>query len=275
MGPGTLREGPRPPACNDGADLQRVQRGREADGRKPVRRFDAEDHLPDRCPGAALGTTAQAADLQFDGRHARAEAAANGSFVLHAPKGAVQIAAAPMRSQTGSVMFDALFALAQQEMDQTVWTRFAIPRSTKAGRCRASASRPARAGPMCGPAMSASPPIWRWRGWTRSAPGSRCSSSCRRRATGTRPACSWRRTPVPAAAGRSAATAWCGSWRHATCWRTERLPIRSGRRCRARWRRTARWCSTRRWACTAARPRSGLARADLSGLDPRGRALHR
>ncbi len=68
--------------------------------------------------GAALGSTAQAADLQFDGRHARAEAAANGSFVMHAPKGAVQIAAAPMRSQTGSVMFDALFALAQQEMDQ-------------------------------------------------------------------------------------------------------------------------------------------------------------
>lgn len=68
--------------------------------------------------GAALGSTAQAADLQFDGRHARAEAAANGSFVLHAPKGAVQIAAAPMRSRTGSVMFDALFALAQQEMDQ-------------------------------------------------------------------------------------------------------------------------------------------------------------
>ncbi|MGY5942126.1 Six-hairpin glycosidase-like protein [Stenotrophomonas forensis] len=68
--------------------------------------------------GAALGSTAQAADLQFHGRQARAEAAAGGSFVLHAPKGAVQIAAAPMRSQTGSVMFDALFALAQQEMDQ-------------------------------------------------------------------------------------------------------------------------------------------------------------
>ncbi|MBA0436567.1 Six-hairpin glycosidase-like protein [Stenotrophomonas maltophilia] len=68
--------------------------------------------------GAALGSTAQAADLQFDGRRARAEAAAGGSFALHAPKGAVQIAAAPMRSQTGSVMFDALFALAQQEMDQ-------------------------------------------------------------------------------------------------------------------------------------------------------------
>ncbi|UWU58025.1 Six-hairpin glycosidase-like protein [Stenotrophomonas maltophilia] len=68
--------------------------------------------------GAALGSTAQAADLQFDGRHARAEAAANGSFILHAPKGEVRIAPMPMRSQTGSVMFDALFALAQQEMDQ-------------------------------------------------------------------------------------------------------------------------------------------------------------
>ncbi|QGL79483.1 Six-hairpin glycosidase-like protein [Stenotrophomonas maltophilia] len=72
--------------------------------------------------GAALGTTAQAADLQFDGRHARAEAAAKGSFVLHARtpegRGEVRIAPMPMRSQTGSVMFDALFALAQQEMDQ-------------------------------------------------------------------------------------------------------------------------------------------------------------
>ena len=68
--------------------------------------------------GAALGTTAHAADLSFDGRHARAVAAADGGFVLHAPNGAVTIAAAPMRSRTGSVMFDALFALAQQEMDQ-------------------------------------------------------------------------------------------------------------------------------------------------------------
>jgi opacity protein-like surface antigen len=68
--------------------------------------------------GAALGTTAHAADLEFNGRHARAEVAAKGSFVLHTPNGAVPIAAAPMRSQTGSVMFDALFALAQQEMAQ-------------------------------------------------------------------------------------------------------------------------------------------------------------
>ncbi len=68
--------------------------------------------------GAALGSTAQAADLQFDGRRARAEAATGGSFVLHVPKGEVHIAPMPMRSQSGSVMFDALFALAQQEMDQ-------------------------------------------------------------------------------------------------------------------------------------------------------------
>lgn len=68
--------------------------------------------------GTALGATASAADLTFDGRHARAESAAKGSFVLRAPKGDVHIAAAPMRTQTGSVMFDALFALAQQEMDQ-------------------------------------------------------------------------------------------------------------------------------------------------------------
>ncbi|MNI45481.1 hypothetical protein D3C73_999070 [compost metagenome] len=109
---------------------------------------------------------------------------------------------------------------------------------------------------MCGRVTSALQPIWRWRSWTRSAPVSRCSSSCRLRATGIRPACSWPRTPAPAAAGRSAATAWCGSWPHATCWMTLRLPSRSGRRCRVRWRRTGRWCSTRRWACIAARPRS-------------------
>ncbi|WP_369038299.1 Six-hairpin glycosidase-like protein [Stenotrophomonas maltophilia] len=68
--------------------------------------------------GAALGSTAHAADLTFDGRQARAESVANGGFVLHAPDREVRIAAAPMRSQTGSVLFDALFALAQQEMDQ-------------------------------------------------------------------------------------------------------------------------------------------------------------
>ena len=118
MGPGHLEGGAAPARRQRRCGPTTRAERREADGRKPVRRFDAEDHLPDRCPGAALGSTAQAADLQFDGRNARAEAAAKGGFVLHAPKGEVRIAPMPMRSHTDSVMFDALFALAQQEMDQ-------------------------------------------------------------------------------------------------------------------------------------------------------------
>ncbi|MEG2804017.1 Six-hairpin glycosidase-like protein [Stenotrophomonas sp.] len=66
--------------------------------------------------GAALGSTAAAADLTFDGRTARAVAAADDGFALHTPSGEVTIAAQPMRSHTDSVMFDALFALAQQDM---------------------------------------------------------------------------------------------------------------------------------------------------------------
>lgn len=67
---------------------------------------------------ALMGPAAFAADLEFDGRHARAETVADGSFVLHAPGRDIRIAAQPMRSRTGNVMFDALFGLAQQEMDQ-------------------------------------------------------------------------------------------------------------------------------------------------------------
>ncbi|WP_421568688.1 Six-hairpin glycosidase-like protein [Stenotrophomonas sp. PD6] len=66
--------------------------------------------------GAALVSTAAAADLIFDGRTARATAAADGSFQLLANGTPVAIAAQPMRSRTDSVMFDALFALAQQEL---------------------------------------------------------------------------------------------------------------------------------------------------------------
>jgi len=73
------------------------------------------------CLAAVLGTTAgsaaAAADLEFDGRHARADSAADGGYVLHAGGQDVPIAAQAMRSDTGSVLFDALFALAQQEMD--------------------------------------------------------------------------------------------------------------------------------------------------------------
>lgn len=66
--------------------------------------------------GAALVSTAAAADLTFDGRTARATAAADGSFQLLADGKPVAISAQPMRSRTDSVMFDALFALAQQEV---------------------------------------------------------------------------------------------------------------------------------------------------------------
>jgi hypothetical protein len=94
-----------------------VQEGRKADGRKPVRRFSM---LKTICLTAALGaalvSTAAAADLTFDGRTARATAAADGSFQLLANGTPVAIAAQPMRSRTDSVMFDALFALAQQDM---------------------------------------------------------------------------------------------------------------------------------------------------------------
>lgn len=66
--------------------------------------------------GAAMMSTAAAADLTFDGRTARADVAADGGFRLSSGQSVVAIGAQPMRSQTGSVMFDALFALAQQEL---------------------------------------------------------------------------------------------------------------------------------------------------------------
>ncbi len=65
-----------------------------------------------------LGSAAHAAELEFEGRRARAESVAAGGFVLHTPDRQVRIAAQPMRSDTASPVFDALFALAQQEMDQ-------------------------------------------------------------------------------------------------------------------------------------------------------------
>jgi hypothetical protein len=67
--------------------------------------------------GAALVSTAAASEITFDGRTARADAVATGGYTLLADGKPLSIAAQPMRSQTGSVMFDALFALAQHEMD--------------------------------------------------------------------------------------------------------------------------------------------------------------
>ncbi|HEY9255791.1 MAG TPA: Six-hairpin glycosidase-like protein [Stenotrophomonas sp.] len=67
--------------------------------------------------GTMAGSAAAATELEFDGRHARAEPAGDGGYRLHASGQQVEIAAQPMRSDTGSVLFDALFALAQQELD--------------------------------------------------------------------------------------------------------------------------------------------------------------
>ncbi len=67
--------------------------------------------------GLAPSWAATAAELSFDGRTARAVAAADGGYRLHGPAQEVAIAAQPMRSRTDSVLFDALFALAQQELD--------------------------------------------------------------------------------------------------------------------------------------------------------------
>ncbi|HBK45127.1 MAG TPA: Six-hairpin glycosidase-like protein, partial [Xanthomonadaceae bacterium] len=66
----------------------------------------------------AASGSAQAADLEWNGLKAHASAAPDGGFVLATPQRERRIAAQPMRSDTGSVMFDALFALAQQEMDE-------------------------------------------------------------------------------------------------------------------------------------------------------------
>ncbi len=94
--------------------------GKEGGGYRcePVRRFDAEDDLPGRRPRDDGSVPAAAAtELEFDGRHARAEPAGDGGYRLHAAGQALRIAPQPMRSDTGSVLFDALFALAQQELD--------------------------------------------------------------------------------------------------------------------------------------------------------------
>ncbi|KQQ75345.1 Six-hairpin glycosidase-like protein [Xanthomonas sp. Leaf131] len=72
------------------------------------------------CMAATLGVAASspvlADELEFQGRRAQAQALDDGGFVLRWPQGERRIAAQPMRTQTASALFDALFALAQQEM---------------------------------------------------------------------------------------------------------------------------------------------------------------
>lgn len=66
--------------------------------------------------GAAVSASAWQTSLQWRGRTAQAAAAADGSFVLSSAQGTRTLAAQPLRSETASPLFDALFALAQQEL---------------------------------------------------------------------------------------------------------------------------------------------------------------
>ncbi|MCL1500422.1 Six-hairpin glycosidase-like protein [Xanthomonas nasturtii] len=72
------------------------------------------------CMAATLGVAASSpvfADaLEFQGRRAQAQALDDGGFMLRGPYGERRIAAQPMRTHTASPLFDALFALAQQDM---------------------------------------------------------------------------------------------------------------------------------------------------------------
>ncbi|UYB53904.1 Six-hairpin glycosidase-like protein [Xanthomonas sp. AM6] len=66
--------------------------------------------------GAAASASAWQTSLQWRGQTARAEAAADGGFVLTSAQGTRTLAPQPLRSDTASPLFDALFALAQQEL---------------------------------------------------------------------------------------------------------------------------------------------------------------
>ncbi|WP_372393519.1 Six-hairpin glycosidase-like protein [Xanthomonas sp. NCPPB 3582] len=66
--------------------------------------------------GVAASSPALADELEFQGRRAQAQVLDDGGFVLRWPQGERRIAAQPMRTHTASPMFDALFALAQQEL---------------------------------------------------------------------------------------------------------------------------------------------------------------
>ena len=83
------------------------------------------------CLSAAIATAllapAKAAEPDFKARTASARPTAEGGYVLHSAQGDVRIAAQSRRTQTASVLFDALFALAQQEMRQGQVTAIVDP----------------------------------------------------------------------------------------------------------------------------------------------------
>ncbi|MBB4125299.1 hypothetical protein GGR77_000570 [Xanthomonas translucens] len=66
--------------------------------------------------GAAVSASAWQTSLQWRGQTAQATANADGGFVLRSAQGTRTLAAQPLRSETASALFDALFALAQQEL---------------------------------------------------------------------------------------------------------------------------------------------------------------
>ncbi|KAB7764063.1 Six-hairpin glycosidase-like protein [Xanthomonas maliensis] len=66
--------------------------------------------------GMAANSSALADTIEFQGRRAQAQALPDGGFVLQSPQGERRIPAQALRSHTASPLFDALFALAQQEL---------------------------------------------------------------------------------------------------------------------------------------------------------------
>ncbi|MBN6114181.1 Six-hairpin glycosidase-like protein [Xanthomonas bonasiae] len=66
--------------------------------------------------GAAVSASAWQTSLQWRGQTAQAAVTADGGFVLRSAQGTRTLAAQPLRSDTASPLFDALFALAQQEL---------------------------------------------------------------------------------------------------------------------------------------------------------------
>ncbi|HEV7135917.1 MAG TPA: hypothetical protein VGN43_04740 [Steroidobacteraceae bacterium] len=153
----------------------------------------------------------------------------DGKYVLHSPVGERVIAAQRWRVQTASPLFDALFAMAQEDLSKDsvnvitdaafdhgrpipcrcfiagkkwpfVWTRD-VSYSVDLGLWRLDPAR-ARASLL----FKMSPP----RAGPAPAPRRRGCTSCR--------------TQAPEAVGRSALIAWSGSWARVICWRIARLP---------------------------------------------------
>jgi hypothetical protein len=119
--------------------------------------------------------------------------------------------------RSGNLAFDALFALAGNEMKLDSVSEIRDGSYNGGNAIPASALKRASCGTTCGPATCPTPPRWDSACWTRSARAIRWNSSWPAIATASRPACMPSatatrscRTPAAAAAGRSARTASAG-----------------------------------------------------------------